>query len=60
MENQTEKEDKKTEQQKKDGIASRVRDSMLAHRLGGARAGIAAYCQGNRWLTENARAVGNL
>lgn len=61
MENETEKENKPIEPVKtQDGICSRVARSKEAHRIGGARAGIAAYCQGNKWLTENARAVGNL
>ena len=43
-----------------DNIASRVARAKAAHRIGGARAGIRAYCAGNKWLTENAKAVGNL
>jgi len=42
------------------GLSSRMRTAREAHRRGGARAGIRAYCQGNRWLEENARSVGNL
>jgi len=44
----------------KDGTQSRVARAKEAHRAGGARAGIRAYCQGNKWLEENARAVGNM
>jgi len=42
------------------GTATRMEDARRAHRHGGARAGIRAYCAGNKWATENARAVGNL
>ena len=44
----------------KNGISSRVARAKEAHRIGGARAGIRAYCSGNKWLIENAKAVGNL
>jgi len=42
------------------GTATRLEDARKAHRLGGSRAGIRAYCAGNKWLTENARSVGNI
>jgi len=42
------------------GTATRLRDSRIAHRFRGPRAGIRAYCAGNKWLTENAKSVGNL
>ena len=42
------------------GLATRTADARKAHRVGGPRAGIRAYCAGNKWLTENAKAVGNL
>lgn len=42
------------------GTATRMRDARIAHRYGGARAGIRAYVAGNKWATENAKAVGNL
>jgi len=42
------------------GTQTRLNDARIAHRLHGSKAGIAAYCAGNRWATENARAVGNL
>jgi len=41
------------------GLATRMEDARIAHRLGGPRAGIRAYCAGNKWLEENAKAVGN-
>jgi len=42
------------------GTATRNRDAKIAHRVDGARAGIRAYCAGNKHAEENARAVGNL
>lgn len=43
-----------------DGIAARVHRARRVHRLTrDPRAGIRAYCAGNIWLTENAKAVGN-
>lgn len=42
------------------GTATRLKDARRAHRFGGPRAGIKAYCAGNIWLTENAKSVGNL
>ena len=41
------------------GTATRMRDARAAHRGNDPRAGIRAYCAGNKWLTENAKAVGN-
>ena len=42
------------------GIAARMADHNAVRRAGGSpRAAIRAYCAGNRWLEENARAVGN-
>lgn len=42
------------------GVAQRMQAHNEARRLtGDPRAGIRAYCAGNRWLEENARAVGN-
>jgi len=42
------------------GTATRLKDARRAHRFGGPRAGIRAYCAGNKWLIENAKSVGNL
>jgi len=42
-----------------DGIAARVAAAKRAHRASDPRAGIRAYCRGNKWLTANAKAVGN-
>jgi hypothetical protein len=41
------------------GISQRVADARKAHRGNDPRAGIRAYCAGNKWLIENAKAVGN-
>lgn len=42
------------------GIASRNRDHNEVYRQTGDRkAAIRAYCTGNKWLEENAKAVGN-
>lgn len=41
------------------GLATRVERAREAHRGNDPRAGIRAYCAGNRWLEENAKAVGN-
>ncbi len=41
------------------GLASRTQAARAAHRGNDPRAGIRAYCAGNVWLTENAKAVGN-
>lgn len=40
-------------------LSQRNADARQAHRGNDPRAGIRAYCAGNRWLTENAQAVGN-
>jgi len=41
-------------------IAQRLADHNTILRLTGDRkAAIRSYCAGNRWLTENAQAVGN-
>jgi len=43
------------------GIAARNRDYRETLRLtGDRRAATRAYCAGNKWLMENARACGNL
>jgi hypothetical protein len=45
---------------RRDGIASRTESHNAVRRAGGTpRQAIRAYCAGNRWLTENAKAVGN-
>ena len=42
------------------GLAQRMEDHNAVRRAGGSpRAAIRAYCRGNRWLEENAKAVGN-
>ena len=42
------------------GIAERNRDYARTLRAtGNPRAAVRAYCAGNRWLEENAKAVGN-
>ena len=44
-----------------DGTASRNATYRAVYRSTGShRAACAAYCAGNKWLTENARAVGNI
>ena len=43
------------------GLARRTEDYVrILSSTGNRRVATAAYCAGNRWLTENARAVGNL
>ena len=43
------------------GTAKRMEDHNAVRRMGGTpRQAIHAYCAGNKWLMENARAVGNL
>jgi hypothetical protein len=43
------------------GGAARMRAHNAVRAAGGSpREAIAAYCRGNKWLTENARAAGNL
>ena len=41
------------------GLSARTADARRAHKQGGARAGIHAYCAGNKWLIENAKGAGN-
>jgi len=42
------------------GLATRTADCKRVHRLTrDPRAGIRAYCRGNKWLIANAKAVGN-
>ena len=42
------------------GTATRMAaHNAVLHNTGDRRAAIRAYCQGNVWLTENAKAVGN-
>jgi hypothetical protein len=42
------------------GIARRLHDSQKVYiKTGDNRAAIREYCRRNRWLEENARAVGN-
>lgn len=42
------------------GIAKRLEDSKKVYaETGDYRAAIREYCRGNRWLEENAKAVGN-
>jgi hypothetical protein len=40
-------------------LLARDQAAKAAHRSGGPRAGVRAYCAGNRWATENAKGVGN-
>lgn len=42
------------------GLAQRDADAKAVYRrTKDPRRAVAAYCSGNRWLEENARAVGN-
>jgi len=42
------------------GLAARTRDCREVYAAtGDHRAAIRAYCAGNKWLEENAKAVGN-
>ena len=42
------------------GIATRNRDAREVYkRTGDHKAAIRAYCAGNKWLSENAKASGN-
>ncbi len=42
------------------GLASRMaRHNEVYKKTRDPRAAIRAYCSGNKWLTENAKAVGN-
>ena len=59
MTDKEKRERQEQERQANRGLAQRTEDARTAHRLGGPRAGVRAYCVGNRWLEENARAVGN-
>jgi hypothetical protein len=46
---------------KSTGLAARSEAHNRVLRNGGSRRqAVGAYCQGNKWLTENAKAVGNL
>ena len=59
--NKEQDERKKSEQLTQRGTASRIADHNAVRRGGGSpQEAIAAYCAGNKWLMENARAVGNL
>tara|TARA_Y100000310_G_scaffold269246_1_gene282332 strand:- start:5517 stop:5735 length:219 start_codon:yes stop_codon:yes gene_type:complete len=50
----------KNEQLARRGTASRMADHNAVRRSGGSpKEAIAAYCAGNKWLIENAKAVGN-
>jgi hypothetical protein len=56
------KDDNKDEKKKPDddGLAERDKRYVKVRRSGGSpRAAVRAYCAGNRWLTENAKGVGN-
>ena len=56
-----EQDKQKNEQLAQRGTASRIADHNAVRRGGGSpQEAIAAYCAGNKWLTENAKAVGNL
>jgi len=57
--NDADKKRQEQEAQARRGLQKRTEDARAAHRIGGPRAGIRAYCRGNRWLEENAKAVGN-
>ena len=42
------------------GLATRTQaHNAVLRNTGDRRAAVRAYCQGNVWLTENAKAVGN-
>lgn len=42
------------------GLASRTKDYKDVYRSTGShRAAVRAYCAGNKWLAENAKATGN-
>lgn len=54
--------EKKTEQKKPEnrGIMERNEDyKRTLQRTRDPRAAVRAYCAGNKWATENAKAVGN-
>ena len=41
-------------------LTDAVKKEKAAYKATGSRkAGIRAYCEGHKWLTENAKAVGN-
>lgn len=45
---------------KGDGVAARLKRSKQVYAAtGDRRAATRAYCAGNKWLEENAKAVGN-
>jgi len=55
-----EKKETKTVVTARSGIATRMRAHNEVLRVtGDRRAAIRTYCAGNKWLTENAKAVGN-
>ena len=46
--------------QENKGLASRTEDYKdVYHKTQNHRAAVRAYCAGNKWLTENAKATGN-
>lgn len=48
------------QKQEGDGLAERDKRYARVRAAGGSpRAAVRAYCAGNRWLTENAKGVGN-
>lgn len=52
--------EKKQQPIRGDGTAARIQRYARVYRAtGDPRAGIRAYCAGNKWLEANARAVGN-
>jgi len=56
----TKEERKEQERLAQRGTASRTRDYKEVYRqTGNHRAAVRAYCAGNKWLEENAKAVGN-
>ena len=56
----TKEERKEQDRLARRGIAQRLCDSKEVYaRTGDRRAATRAYCAGNKWLTENAKAVGN-
>jgi len=57
----TMKDDKEKEKKADDtGLAARDERYVRVRKAGGSpREAVRAYCAGNRWLTENAKGVGN-
>ena len=56
----TKEERKEQDRLARRGIAQRLSDSKEVYaRTKDHRAATRAYCAGNKWLTENAKAVGN-